>query len=69
MYLTLSVRGGHDDDMSTARRDVMPGRMGGEENESRQEGRMGERNRRLLQQSNREEGRVEYETAPTLRDN
>ncbi len=41
MYLTLSVRGGHNDDMSTDRRDVMPGRMGGEENESRQEGRMG----------------------------
>ena len=55
--------------MSTDRRDVMPGRMGGEENESRQEGRMGERNTRLLQQPNREEGRVEYETAPTLRDN
>jgi len=69
MYLTLSVRGGHDDDMSTDRRDVMPGRMGGEENKSRQEGRMGEQNTRLLQQSNREEGRVEYETAPTLRDN
>jgi len=69
MYLTLSVRGGHDNDMSTDRRDVMPGRMGGEENESRQEGRMGEQNTRLLQQPNREEGRVEYETAPTLRDN
>jgi len=30
---------------------------------------MGGRNKRLLQQLNREEGRVEYETAPTLRDN
>ncbi len=55
--------------MSTDRRDVMPGCMGGEENESRQEGRMGERNTRLLQQPNREEGRVEYKVAPTLRDN
>jgi len=55
--------------MSTDRRAVMPGRMGGEENESRQEGRIGEQNTRLLQQSNREEGRVEYKTAPTLRDN
>ncbi len=31
MYLALSVRGGHNDNMSTDRRDVMPGRMGGEE--------------------------------------
>jgi hypothetical protein len=31
MYVTLSVRGGHDDDTNTDRRDVMPGRMGGEE--------------------------------------
>jgi len=45
---------GHDDDMSTDRRDVMPGHMGGEENESRQEGRMGGQITRLLQQSNRD---------------
>jgi len=51
MYLTLLVRGGHNDDTSTDRRDVMPGRMGGEENESRQEERMGGQNTRLLQQS------------------
>jgi hypothetical protein len=42
---TINVLGivserGHDDDMSTDRRDVMPGRIGGEE-KSRQEGRMG----------------------------
>jgi hypothetical protein len=43
--------------------------LGGEENESRQEKRMGEQNTRLLQQPNREEGRVEYKTARTLRDN
>jgi len=30
---------------------------------------MGGQNKRLLQQLNREEGRVEYENAPTLRDN
>ena len=41
----------------------MPGRMGGGENESRQEGRMGEQNMRLLQQPKREEGRGEYDTA------
>jgi hypothetical protein len=40
--LDIVSEGGHNNDMSTDRRDVMPGRMGGEENESRQEGRMGE---------------------------
>jgi hypothetical protein len=40
MGLTLSVRG-HNNDMSTDRRDVMPGHTEGKENESsRQEGRM-----------------------------
>ena len=38
--LDIVSEGGHDDDMSTDRRDVMPGRMGGKR-KSRQEGRMG----------------------------
>ncbi len=52
--LDIVSEGGHDNDMSTDRRDVMPGCMGEEENESRQEGRMGGRITRLLQQSNRD---------------
>jgi len=40
--LDIVSEGGHDDDMSTDRRDVMPGPMGGGENKSRQDGRMGE---------------------------
>ena len=54
IYLTLSVRvseGGHDDDMSTDRRDVMPGRMGREEKVK----------------ARREDGRVNHETAPTIK--
>jgi len=51
--LDIVSEGGHGNDMITDRRDVMPGLMGGEENESRQEGRMGGCNTRLLQQSNR----------------
>jgi hypothetical protein len=51
--LGIVSEGGQDDDMSTDRRDVMPGRMG-EERKSRQEGRMGGRITRLLQQSNRD---------------
>ncbi len=39
--LDIVSEGGHDDDTTTERRDVMPGRMGGEENESRQEGTLG----------------------------
>ncbi len=52
--LDLVSDGRHDDDMSTDRRNVMPGRTEGKENESRQEGRMGEWITRLLQQSNRD---------------
>ncbi len=51
--LDIVSEGGHDDDMSPDRRDVMPGRMGGKR-KSRQEGRMGGRITRLLQQSNRD---------------
>ena len=51
--LDIVIEGGHDDDMSTDRRDVMPGRMGGKR-KSRQEGRMGGSITRLLQQSNRD---------------
>ena len=51
--LGIVSEGGHDDDMSTYRRDVMPGRMGGKR-KSRQEGRTGGRITRLLQQSNRD---------------
>jgi hypothetical protein len=40
--------GGHDDDMSTDRRDVMPGRMGGEEKVK----------------ARGEDGRANHETAP-----
>jgi hypothetical protein len=51
--LDIVGEGGHDNDMSTDRRDVMPGRMGGKR-KSRQEGRMGGWITRLLQQSNRD---------------
>ncbi len=37
--LDIVSEGGHDDNMSTDRRDVMPGRTEGEENEPRWEGR------------------------------
>ena len=43
--------GGHDDDMSTDRRDVMPGCMGGEEKVK----------------ARGEDGRVNHETAPTIK--
>jgi len=43
--------GGHDDDMSTDRRDVMPGRMGGEEKVK----------------ARGKDGRVNHETAPTIK--
>ena len=43
--------GGHDDDMSTDRRDVMPGRMGGEEKVK----------------ARGEDGRANHETAPTIK--
>jgi hypothetical protein len=51
--LDIVSEGEHDNDMITDRRDVMPGRMGGE-GKSRQEGRMGGLMTRLLQQSNRD---------------
>jgi len=51
MYLALSVRGGHSDDMSTDRRDVMPGRMRGEKKVKARE----------------EDGRANHETAPTIK--
>jgi hypothetical protein len=51
--LGIVSEGGHDNNMSTDRRDVMPGRMWGKR-KSRQEGRMGGRITRLLQQSNRD---------------
>jgi len=40
MWTTINIldivsEGGRDDDMSTDRRDVIPGHMGGEENKSR----------------------------------
>ncbi len=46
MQTTINVpdnvsEGGHNNDMITDRRDVMPGRMEGEENEPRWEGRRG----------------------------
>jgi hypothetical protein len=43
--------GGHDADMSTDRRDVMPGRMGGEEKVK----------------ARGEDGRVNHETVPTIK--
>jgi hypothetical protein len=51
MYLTLSVRGGHDDDMSTDRKDVMPGHMGEEEKVK----------------ARGEDERVNHKTAPTIK--
>jgi hypothetical protein len=47
--LGIVSEGGHDNDMSTNRRDVMPGRMGGEEKVK----------------ARREDGRVNHETAQT----
>jgi hypothetical protein len=38
--LDIVSEGGHDEDMCTDRKDVMPGHMGGKR-KSRQEGRMG----------------------------
>ena len=43
--------GGHDDDMNTDRRDVMPGRMGGEEKVK----------------ARGEDGRANHKTAPTIK--
>jgi hypothetical protein len=40
--LDIGSEGGHNNDMSTDRRNVMPGCTEGKENESRQERRMGE---------------------------
>ena len=51
MYLALSVRGGHNNNMSTDRRVVMPGRMGGEEKVK----------------ARREDRRANHETAPTIK--
>jgi len=51
MYLTLLVRGGHGDDMSTDRRDVMPGCVGGRERVK----------------ARGEDGRANHETAPTIK--
>ena len=49
--LGIVSEGGHDDDMSTDRRDVMPGRMVGEEKVK----------------ARGEDGRVNHETAPTIK--
>jgi hypothetical protein len=49
--LGIVSEGGHDDDMSTDRRDVMPGCMGGEEKVK----------------ARGEDGRVNHETAPTIK--
>ena len=49
--LGIVSEGGHDDDMSTDRRDVMPGRMGGE----------------LKVKARGEDRRVNHETAPTIK--
>jgi hypothetical protein len=49
--LGIVSEGGHDDDMSTDRRDVMPGRMGGEEKVK----------------ARREDRRANHETAPTIK--
>jgi hypothetical protein len=49
--LDIVSEGGHDDDMSTDSRDVMPGRMGGEEKVK----------------ARGEDGRVNHETAPTIK--
>ncbi len=49
--LGIVSEGGHDDDMSTDRKDVMPGRMGGEEKVK----------------ARREDMRANHETAPTIK--
>jgi hypothetical protein len=49
--LDIVSEGGHDDDMSTDRRDVMPGRMGGGEKVK----------------ARGEDGRVNHETASTIK--
>ena len=49
--LGIVSEGGHDNDMSTDRRDVMPGRMGGEEKVK----------------ARGEDGRVNHETVPTIK--
>jgi len=49
--LDIVSEGGHDDGMSTDRRDVMPGGMGGEEKVK----------------ARGEDGRVNHETAPTIK--
>jgi hypothetical protein len=49
--LGIVSEGGHDSDMSTDMRDVMPGRMGGEEKVK----------------ARGEDGRVNHETAPTIK--
>jgi hypothetical protein len=51
MYLALSVGGVLNKDMGTDMRDVMPGRMGGEEKVK----------------ARGEDGRVNHETAPTIK--
>jgi hypothetical protein len=49
--LGIVSEGGHDDNMSTDRRDVMPGRMGGEEKVK----------------ARGEDGGANHETAPTIK--
>jgi hypothetical protein len=49
--LDIVSEGGHDNDMSTDRRDVMPGHMGGEEKVK----------------AIGEDGRVNHETSPTIK--
>ncbi len=49
--LGIVIKGGHNDDMSTDRRDVMPGHMGGEEKVK----------------ARGEDGRANHETAPTIK--
>jgi len=49
--LGIVSEGGHDDDISTDRRDVMPGRMGGGEKVK----------------ARGEDGRANHETAPTIK--
>ena len=49
--LGIVSEGGHNDDMSTDRRDVMPGRMGGGEKVK----------------ARGEDGRANHETAPTIK--
>jgi hypothetical protein len=49
--LGIVSEGGHDNDMSTDRRDEMPGRMGGEEKVK----------------ARGEDGRANHETAPTIK--